>query len=91
MYFSMHEVTHVVSPAETEVPGLGMHFSKQFSWSFCRDGGQLRSIEPGVNVCGRKARKGPTSMRRRALARLVSFWTCCITACLTLLESIVMC
>jgi hypothetical protein len=32
MYFSMHVVMQVVSPEEREVPGLGTHFSKQFSW-----------------------------------------------------------
>lgn len=34
MYFSMHVVMHVVSPLERDDPGLGMHLSKQFSWSF---------------------------------------------------------
>jgi hypothetical protein len=37
MYFSMHDVMHVCSLLEREVPGLGTHFSKQFSWSFYID------------------------------------------------------
>jgi hypothetical protein len=35
MYFSKHCVTQDDSPLETELPGLGMHFSKQFSLTFC--------------------------------------------------------
>lgn len=35
MYFSMQLVMQVVSPLDREVPGLGTHFSKQVSWSFC--------------------------------------------------------
>jgi hypothetical protein len=34
MYFSAHCVTHVDSLLETEAPGFGMHFSKQFSFIF---------------------------------------------------------
>jgi hypothetical protein len=34
MYFSMHVVTHVCSPLDRDAPGLGTHFSKQFSWIF---------------------------------------------------------
>jgi hypothetical protein len=34
MYFSMHCVTHVLSPLEMEVPGFGTHFAKQFSLIF---------------------------------------------------------
>lgn len=36
MYFSMHWVTHVVSLFDMLLPGLGMHFSKQCSLTFCR-------------------------------------------------------
>lgn len=35
MYFSMQDVMQVCSLLESELPGLGTHFSKQFSWSFC--------------------------------------------------------
>jgi hypothetical protein len=34
MYFSMHWVTQLDSLPETEPPGFGMHFSKQFSLIF---------------------------------------------------------
>jgi hypothetical protein len=34
IYFSMQLVMQVVSLLEREDPGLGTHFSKQFSWSF---------------------------------------------------------
>jgi hypothetical protein len=37
MYFSMQPVMQVVSPLDREVPGLGTHFSKQVSWSFCTE------------------------------------------------------
>jgi hypothetical protein len=35
IYFSMHCVKHVVSPLDNEEPGLGTHFSKQCSLTFC--------------------------------------------------------
>jgi hypothetical protein len=38
MYFSMHCVKQVVSPLESEEPGLGTHFSKQCSLTFWNEG-----------------------------------------------------
>lgn len=37
MYFSMHCVKHVSSFFESELPGDGMHLSKQCMFSFCRE------------------------------------------------------
>lgn len=34
MYFSIHDVAHDCSLLDMEPPGLGTHFSKQFSCSF---------------------------------------------------------
>lgn len=36
MYFCMQWVRHVVSPLESEAPGLLTHFSKQCSFTFYR-------------------------------------------------------
>src|SRR6266487_2573942 len=36
MYFSIHWVKQVVSLLDNEEPGLGTHFSKQCSLTFCR-------------------------------------------------------
>lgn len=36
MYFSMHDLVQLSSLLERDFPGLGTHFSKQFSWSFWR-------------------------------------------------------
>jgi hypothetical protein len=41
MYFSMHEVKQVVSPLESDEPGLGTHFSKQCWLTFCKKGNQI--------------------------------------------------
>ena len=36
MYFSIQAVKQVVSPLDNEEPGLGTHFSKQCSLTFCQ-------------------------------------------------------
>lgn len=83
MYFSMHLVRHVCSPLEREAPGLGTHFSKQFSSNAW--GGKDVVCQRGAR-CRRGAGRY-TWMRARALATFVSLRICFINDCLTELES----
>ena len=51
MYFSTQVVTHVLSLLLKELPGLGMHLSKQFSLLFC-DAGSRQSVSRGSRSSG---------------------------------------
>jgi hypothetical protein len=78
MYFSVHCVMHVCSLPEMELPGLGTHFSKQFSFIF---------YDPCVSCLALGQDAGRyrehTSMSCRALAVLDSRRICLMSACLT--------
>jgi hypothetical protein len=68
MYFSMHCVRHVCSPADRLAPGRGTHFSKQFSLTFCDCASMSVTADEWMQGVAGLA----TSMSVRACARDVS-------------------
>lgn len=81
MYFSMHAVTQVVSLLEMPVPGLGTHFSKQFSLTFC-----FECQKRFCSIDGKMV-EGHASNNCRELFVLDSTSTCRMMAFLTDSES----